>query len=108
MDQLQSLAESIAETYVRDLRRETGSNVITVEGKSGSVDIPLLAAGLVGNALLLSQKNTGITSERDAFWILANLIILDGPEYSLTAHATSAITKLTEISLSKQSKPVIH
>lgn len=108
MEQLYCLAESIAETYVRDLRRETGSNVITVEDKSGVVDVSQLAAGLLGNALLLSQKNTGMTCERDAFWILANLIILDGPEYSLTAHATSAITKLTEISLSKQSKSVIH
>jgi len=108
MEQLQCLAESIAETYVRDLRRETGSNVITVEDKSGSVDVPQLAAGLVGNALLLSQKGTGVTCERDAFWILANLIILDGLEYSLTAHATSAITKMTEASLLKTANPIIH
>lgn len=108
MKQLQCLAESIAETYVRDLRRKTGSDVVTVEDKSGVVEVSQLAAGLLGNALLLSQVKTGSTCERDAFWILANLIILDGPEYSLTAHATSAITKMTEMSLLKTTNPIIH
>lgn len=46
MEQLQRLAEVIAETYIRDLRRETGSNVLTVDGVSGCVEAPLLSAGL--------------------------------------------------------------
>ncbi len=41
MEQLQRLAEAIAETYIRDLRRETGDNVITVDGVSGNVETHL-------------------------------------------------------------------
>lgn len=38
MEQLQRLADIIAETYIRDLRRETGDNVITWNGISGNVE----------------------------------------------------------------------
>ncbi|AHW87586.1 hypothetical protein [Klebsiella michiganensis] len=48
MEQLQRLAEVIAETYIRDLRRETGSNILSIDGVSGNVEKHLLAAGLIG------------------------------------------------------------
>lgn len=102
MEQLQRLADVIAETYVRDLIRETGSNEFTVDGVSGNVEVSLLSAGLFGNALLSSQKDTGRTDEKRAYWLLADLISLDGPEYQLTEHGTTAIKKMTEISLRKQ------
>ena len=56
MEQLQRLAEVIAETYIRDLRRETGSNVLTVDGVSGCVEAPL-SAGLVDNAVSASKDS---------------------------------------------------
>ncbi|QGU14035.1 hypothetical protein GNG27_04970 [Leclercia sp. 119287] len=102
MEQLQRLADVIAETYVRDLIRETGSNAFSVDGVSGNIEVSLLSAGLYGNALLSSQKETGRTDEKKAYWLLADLISLDGPEYQLTDHGTSAIRKMTEISLRKQ------
>lgn len=46
MEQLQRLAEVIAETYIRDLRRETGSNIISIGGVSGNVEITCSPRGL--------------------------------------------------------------
>ncbi len=102
MEQLQRLADVIAETYVRDLIRETGSNEFTIDGVSGTVEVSLLSAGLYGNALLSSQKDSGRTDEKKAYWLLADLISLDGPEYQLTELGTSAIKQITEYSLRKQ------
>lgn len=102
MEQLQRLADMIAETYVRDLIRDTGSNAFTVDGVSGNIEVSLLSAGLYGNALLSSQKETGRTHEKKAYWLLADLISLDRPEYQLTDHGVSVIKKMTELSLRKQ------
>lgn len=102
MEQLQRLADMIAATYVRDLIRDTDSNAFTVDGVSGNIEVSLLSAGLYGNALLSSQKETGRTDEKKAYWLLADLISLDGPEYQLTDHGVSVIKKMTELSLRKQ------
>lgn len=102
MEQLQRLAETIAEVFVRDLVRNTGSNVFVVDDVTRNVEAEPLSAGLFGNALFASREDSGQTDERKAFWLLADLIILDGPEYRLTQHGSDVIRMMIEISLRKQ------
>ncbi|EPU3947305.1 hypothetical protein K5R89_17070 [Klebsiella sp. TF21-TM] len=108
MEQLQRLAEAIAETYIRDLRRETGDNVITVDGVSGNVETHLLAAGLVDNSVSAAKNQYGATFEREAYQMLLRLISLDGPEYRLTEHGAYVITFMTTQALKKQSSTTVH
>ncbi|WP_375042340.1 hypothetical protein, partial [Klebsiella pneumoniae] len=108
MEQLQRLAEAIAETYIRDLRRETGDNVITVDGVSGNVETHLLAAGLVDNSVSAAKNQYGATFEREAYQMLLRLISLDGPEYRLTEHGAYVITFMTTKALKKQSSTTVH
>ncbi|HBU7752380.1 TPA: hypothetical protein MC892_005174 [Klebsiella pneumoniae] len=108
MEQLQRLAEAIAETYIRDLRRETGDNVITVDGVSGNVETHLLAAALVDNSVSAAKNQYGATFEREAYQMLLRLISLDGPEYRLTEHGAYVITFMTTKALKKQSSTTVH
>ena len=108
MEQLQILAEVIAETYIRDLRRETGGNVITVDGVSGNVEKHLLAAGLVDNSVSAAKNQYGGTFEREAYQMLLRLISLDGQEYRLTEHGRHVITVMSTISLKKNKVRIMH
>ncbi|EPX3543879.1 TPA: hypothetical protein ACYE41_002690 [Klebsiella pneumoniae] len=108
MEQLQRLAEAIAETYIRDLRRETGGNVITVDGVSGNVEKNLLAAGLVDNSVSAAKDQYGATFEREAYQMLLRLISLDGQEYRLTEHGRHVITVMNTISLKKNKVRTMH
>lgn len=108
MEQLQRLADVIAETYIRVLRRETGNTVITWNGISGSVEKYLLAAGLVDNSVSAAKKQYGATFEREAYQMLLRLISFDGPEYRLTEHGTYVINFMTTKALKKQSATTIH
>lgn len=108
MEQLQRLAEVIAETYIRDLRRETGSNVLTVDGVSGCIEAPLLSAGLVDNAVSASKDKYDSTFERKAYRMLMEFISFDGPEYRLTEHGRHVITVMNTISLKKNKVRIMH
>ena len=105
MEQLQRLAEVIAETYIRDLRRETGDNVITVDGVSGYVERHLLASGLVDNTISAARNTCDAAYGREAYKMLMSFISLDGPEYRLTEHGVHIINFMTIQALRK--KPVM-
>ena len=108
MEQLQRLAETIAETYIRDLRRETGSNVLTVDGASGNVERHLLASGLVDNTISAARSTYDAAYEREAYKMLMDFISLDGPEYQLTDHGKRVITAMNFIALTKAKNKIIH
>ncbi|MFY0131236.1 hypothetical protein [Klebsiella aerogenes] len=108
MEQLQRLADVIAETYIRDLRRETGTNILSIDGVSGSVEKHLLAAGLVDNTVYAAKVEYGATFEREAYRMLMNFISLDGPEYRLTEHGRLVITLLNTSALKKNKVRTIH
>ena len=108
MEQLQRLAEVIAETYIRDLYRETGSNVLTMDGVSGGVEVPLLSAGLVDNTVSLAKDKYGSAFESKAYRMLMEFISFDGPEYRLTEHGRHVITVMNTISLKKNKVITIH
>ena len=108
MEQLQRPAEVIAETYIRDLRRETGSNVLSIDGVSGNVEKHLLAAGLVDNTIYAAKDEYGATFEREAYRMLMNFISFDGPEYRLTEHGRLVITLLNTNALKKNKVRTLH
>lgn len=108
MEQLQRLAEVIAETYIRDLRRETGDNVITVDGVSGNVEKHLLASGLMDNTISAARNTCDAAFEREAYKMLMAFISFDGPEYRLTEHGVNVINSMNTLALKKKSAMPIH
>lgn len=108
MEQLQRLAEVIAETYIRDLHRETGDNVITVDGISGNVEKHLLTSGLMDNTISAARNTCDAAFEREAYKMLMAFISFDGPEYQLTDHGRQVITAMNFIALTKATTKIIH
>ncbi|KMK44126.1 hypothetical protein [Pluralibacter gergoviae] len=108
MEQLQRLAEVIAETYIRDLRRETGGNAITVDGLSGNVEKLFLASGLVDNAVSAARTLSGAAYEGEAYKMLMEFISFDGPEYLLTEHGRQVIAAMNALALKKTAIHDIH
>ncbi|AIQ99028.1 hypothetical protein LG71_03500 [Pluralibacter gergoviae] len=108
MEQLQRLAEVIAEIYIRDLRRETGGNSITVDGVSGNVEKHLLTSGLMDNTISAARSTCGAAFEREAYKMLMAFISFDGPEYRLTEHGVHVINTMHTLALKKKSVMTIH
>ncbi|EMC3642942.1 hypothetical protein VPR96_003431 [Klebsiella pneumoniae] len=108
MEQLQRLADIIAETYIRDLRRETGDNVITWNGISGNVEKHLLSSGLMDNTISAARSTCGPAFEREAYQMLLNFISFDGPEYRLTEYGVQVINFMNTLALKKKSVMTIH
>lgn len=108
MEQLQRLAETIAETYIRDLKRNNGTNEVFVDGFSGKVEPHLLASGLVDNIIHYAKGKYGEAYDLHAYKHMADLICLDGREYNMTQLGIDVINMLTTNSLKKQSKITTH
>ncbi|VEC02020.1 Uncharacterised protein [Cedecea lapagei] len=108
MEQLQRLASTIAETYIRDLKRETGDNTISIDGYTGTIEASLLASGLLDNAVSSAKDRYTHGFETKAYMMLANLICLDGKEYQLTTHGMKVIDFMIKKALKKQSNNNIH
>ncbi len=109
IEQLQRLAEAIADTYVRDLKRETGGNTVEHNGVSGTVESHLLASGLVDNAMAAaSGLNNAADPIAEAYKLLMDLISLDGREYQLTEHGRNVINTANRIALTKNRKPTLN
>lgn len=106
MEQLQRLAETIADTYLRDLKRDTGSNVVEYGGVRGCVERHLLASGLVDNAIYAFRDDAD--KERAAYNSLLDCISFIGPEYRLTEFGYEVINTMHRKALQKKSKPVVH
>lgn len=108
MEQLQRLADVIAQTYVDSLRMESGSDLLTVNGITGRVDKTLLMAGLLDNAISAAKDTHGDNYERHAHAMLMRLINLQGREYLLTPHGVHTITYMLALSLGRQTPIIKH
>lgn len=108
MEQLQRLAEAIADTYIRDRIREHGNNIFTHEGKTGDISRDLLSSGLVDNCIYAAKSNGKIDYEREAYSMLMAMISLDGREYQVTDHGITLIDNMHRIALRKAAALVKH
>lgn len=108
MEQLQRLAETIAETYIRDRIREHGNAQFTHNGKTGEVRRELLASGLVDNCVYAARSSGKVDYEREAYTMLMEMISLDGREYQVTNHGLNVIESMQRIALAKSSPRVSH
>lgn len=106
MEQIQRLAESIADTYIRELLRSNGNTTFTHGGKTGVVRRELLASGLVDNCVYAARSTGKSDYEREAYTMLCEMISLDGREYQITHHGNAVIESLHRAALTK-SVPVI-
>ena len=87
MEQLTRLADTIAETYVRELERVTGGNTVEYNGVSGQVVPHKLSSGLVDN--VISAVREDADKEASAYKLLVRLIDIHGREYRITAHGSA-------------------
>ncbi|MCT6590651.1 hypothetical protein N3553_12230 [Pantoea dispersa] len=108
MEQLQRLAETIAETYIRDRIREHGNAQFTHNGKTGEIRRELLASGLVDNCVYAARSSGKADYERKAYTMLMEMISLDGREYQVTNHGLNVIENMHRIALAKTALRVSH
>lgn len=108
MEQLQRLAETIAETYIRDLKRSNGNAIVTHDDQSGEVKREQLASGLVDNCISAAKNLNRENFEHEAYMMLGEFISLDGREYQITLHGRAVIDTMSRSALSKGAKPVSH
>ncbi|TKJ94574.1 hypothetical protein [Erwinia persicina] len=108
MEQLQRLAETIAETYIRDRIREHGNSQFTHNGKTGEVRSELLASGLVDNCVYAARNSGKADYEREAYSMLMEMISLDGREYQVTNHGLNVIDNMHRTALAKTAPRASH
>ncbi|EDW0818884.1 hypothetical protein TL53_23005 [Salmonella enterica subsp. enterica] len=106
MEQLTRLADTIAETYVRDLKRETGGNTVEYNGVSGQVVPHRLSSGLVDN--VISAVRDDADKEAAAYKLLLRLIDITGREYRLTERGVLVMESMIRNGLLNSTKRVVH
>ncbi|OVZ87913.1 MULTISPECIES: hypothetical protein [Yersinia] len=99
MENLNSLAEEVAKAYLRHLKIETGSDVVTINGVSKHVDIEQLAFGLVGIVHYNSKKLPADEPLSDPHRHLQSMINVFSKPYSLTPYGLSVIKAMNERSI---------
>lgn len=108
MEQLQRLAETIADTYIRDRIREHGNTKFTHGGKTGEISRELLSSSLLDNCVYAAKSNGKVDYEREAYSMLMAMISLDGREYQLTDHGVDLIDNMHKIALRKAAAFIKH
>lgn len=106
MKQLTRLADTIAETYTRDLKRETGGNTVEYNGVSGQVVPHRLSSGLVDN--VISAVRDDADKEAAAYKLLLRLIDITGREYRLTERGVLVMESMIRNGLMGSNKRVVH
>ncbi|EHL4426781.1 hypothetical protein KDP79_001137 [Salmonella enterica] len=106
MEQLTRLADTIAETYTRDLKRETGGNTVEYNGVSGQVVPHRLSSGLVDN--VISDVRDDADKEAAAYKLLLRLIDITGREYRLTERGVLVMESMIRNGLMGSNKRVVH
>ncbi|EGX7443821.1 hypothetical protein JHE55_002211 [Salmonella enterica] len=106
MKQLTRLADTIAETYVRELERVTGGNTVEYNGVSGQVVPHKLSSGLVDN--VISAVREDADKEASAYKLLVRLIDIHGREYRITARGVLVIESMLRNGLMNSNKRVVH
>lgn len=108
MEQLQRLADEIAEAYISHLIKETGKTIIEHDGVRGEVVKTFLSSGLVDNAVSAARNSEAAASyENEAYKMLMNLICLNGRDRTITPHGIEVINFMNRKALSK-SKPTLQ
>jgi len=108
MEQLQRLADEIAETYITQLIRETGSSFIEYNNVRGEVVKTFLASGLLDNAVNAAKSLLGAASyENEAYKMLVGLISFNGPNRTITELGIKVISLMNRKALSKN-KPTLQ
>ncbi|MEH3403037.1 hypothetical protein POV92_05965 [Enterobacter roggenkampii] len=106
MEQLTRLADTIAETYTRDLKRETGGNTVEYNGVSGQVVPHRLSSGLVDN--VISAVCDDADKEAAAYKLLLPLIDITGREYRVTERGVLVMESMIRNGLMGSNKRVVH
>lgn len=106
MEQLTRLPDTIAETYTRDLKRETGGNTVEYNGVSGQVVPHRLSSGLVDN--VISAVRDDADKEAAAYKLLLRLIDITGREYRLTERGVLVMESMIRNGLMGSNKRVVH
>lgn len=106
MEQLTRLADTIAETYTRDLKRETGGNTVEYNGVSWQVVPHRLSSGLVDN--VISAVRDDADKEAAAYKLLLRLIDITGREYRLTERGVLVMESMIRNGLMSSNKRVVH
>ncbi|MFZ5232579.1 hypothetical protein ACOY6S_18105 [Enterobacter bugandensis] len=106
MEQLTRLADTIAETYVRDLKRGTGGNTVEYNGVSGQVVPHRLSSGLVDN--VISAVRDDADKEAAAYKLLLRLIDITSREYRITERGALVIESMLRNGLMNRNKRAIH
>lgn len=106
MEQLTRLADTIAETYVRELERVTGGNTVEYNGVSGQVVPHRLSSGLVDN--VISAVRDDADKEAAAYKLLLRLIDITGREYRLTERGVLVMESMIRNGLMGSNKRVVH
>lgn len=106
MEQLTRLADTIAETYTRDLKRETGGNTVEYNGVSRQVVPHRLSSGLVDN--VISAVRDDADKEAAAYKLLLRLIDITGREYRLTERGVLVMESMIRNGLMGSNKRVVH
>lgn len=108
MEQLQRLAEAVADAYLRNRLREHGSTQFSHDGKTGEVRRDLLASGLVDNCVYAARRLGKADYERETYRMLMEMISLDGREHQVTNHGLSLIDNMHRIALKKAATRINH
>lgn len=108
MEQLQRLADTIAEIYIRNRIREHGNAHFSHNGKTGEVRRELLASGLVDNCVYAARSSGKADYEREAYSMLMDMISMDGMEYQVTNHGLNIIENMHRNALDKTAPRVSH
>lgn len=108
MEQLQRLAEAVADAYLRNRLREHGNTQFSHDGKTGEIRRDLLASGLVDNCVYAARNSGKADYEQEAYSMLMEMISLDGREYRITDHGLNVIEHMHRIALVKATPRVNH
>lgn len=102
MEQVQRLAKTIAEVYLRELKRETGGDTVTINGITKRVTLDELAFGLAGVVAYNAKQHEGKHNVlRDPYKNLMEMISIGTKPYMLTEYGLSVINRMNEISINK-------
>lgn len=108
MEQLQRLAAVIAETYARDFKRKTGSDVIEAYGIRKNMGAVALAGGLIDNFIHYAKGRHGAAFDLHAYSEMTRLISFNGTEPALTELGVTLIETLIDNAMKRQSKIIKH
>ncbi|WP_239952719.1 hypothetical protein [Pantoea sp. Z09] len=108
MEQLQRLAEAVADAYLHNRLREHGNTQFSHDGKTGEVRRDLLASGLVDNCVYAARNSGKVDYEREAYSMLMEMISLDGREHQITNYGLSLIDNMHRIALKKAAARINH